>query len=196
MSDDDLKDDLTRYLQTARDAVLSKLDGASEYDVRRPSTRTGTNLLGLVKHLAIVELGYFGIVFGRPPDEPMPWYADDAETNSDMWATADESRAEVVALYRRAWAHADATIAALPLDERGRVPWWQEGRNDPTLHRVLVHVVAETDRHAGHADIVRELLDGTAGMDGVGDNLPEVDDAWWAGYRERLEQVARDVARG
>ncbi len=88
----DPKADLRRYLQLAREAVLWKLDGLSEYDVRRPMVPTGTNLLGLVKHLASIELLYFGAVFGRPTDEPLPWFEDDAEPNADMWATAEESR--------------------------------------------------------------------------------------------------------
>ena len=116
MAGSDPKADLHRYLQTARDVLLWKLDGLSEYDVRRPLTPTGTNLLGLVKHVASVEFGYFGATFGRPADEPLPWYADDAEPNADMWATADETREQIVGLYRRAWAHSDATIAALALD--------------------------------------------------------------------------------
>ena len=73
-----------------------------------------------------------------------------AETNADMWATVEESRDDIVSLYRRAWAHADATIAALPLDVTGEVPWWPEQRRYPTLHRVLIHVIAEVQRHAGH----------------------------------------------
>ena len=93
-----------------------KLDGLSEYDVRRPLVPTGTNLLGLVKHLASVELEYFGDCFGRPHGEELPWFDEGAEANADMWATADETRDEIVALYRRAWTHADATIAALDLD--------------------------------------------------------------------------------
>ena len=63
-----------------------------------------------------------------------------------------------------------------------------------TLHRVLVHVIGETHRHAGHADIVRELIDGSVGNQWVGDNLPERDQAWWAAYRERLERTAREAA--
>jgi hypothetical protein len=88
----DSKSDLSRYLQVARDALLWKLDGLSEYHSRRPLTPIGTNLLGLVKHVTSVEAGYFGECFGRPFEEPLPWYADDAEPNADMWATADESR--------------------------------------------------------------------------------------------------------
>jgi len=189
------KEDLHRYLQAARDAMLWKLDGLSEYDVRRPMTRTGTNLLGLVKHLASVELGYFGDTFGRPSGELLPWFEDDAEPNADMWATPDESRDYLVSLYRRAWAHADATIDSLPLDAVGHVPWWPEERREVTLHRILVHMIAETHRHAGHADIVRELIDGVVGLRTVNDNMAPGDVTWWESYRSRLERVARGAGR-
>jgi hypothetical protein len=158
-----------------------------------PADPTGTNLLGLVKHVASVELGYFGEIFGRPSGEPLPWFAADAEPNADMWATADESREQIVQLYKRSWARADATIAALPLDAVCYVPWWQEGRREVTLHRILVHMIAEADRHAGHADIVRELIDGAAGLRPDNDNMAPGDQAWWADYRSQLERVAREA---
>jgi Protein of unknown function (DUF664) len=195
VAEPDPKADLWRYLQRGREAVLWKLDGLSEYDIRRPMVPTGTNLLGLVKHLASGELGYFGEVFGRPSGEPLPWLDEGAEPNADMWATVGQSREEIIGLYHRAWAHSDATIAALALDATGHVPWWPEDRRDPTLHQVLVHVIAETDRHAGHADIVRELIDGAAGLRADNDNLPPADRAWWEGHRARLERAARDAGR-
>jgi uncharacterized damage-inducible protein DinB len=194
MSDPGAKADLQRYLQVGRDALLWKLEGLSEYDVRRPMTPTGTNLLGLLKHLAYVEMGYFGATFGRPVAEAQPYLDDDVEPNADMWATADESREAIVALYRRAWRHADATIEALSLDAAGRVPWWQGDRAEVTLQLVLLHVVAETHRHAGHADIVRELIDGAAGLRADNDNLAPGDANWWSDYRERLERVAKDAS--
>ncbi|GIH94453.1 DinB family protein [Planobispora siamensis] len=190
------KADLHRYLKAVREALLWKLDGLSEYDVRRPLTATGTNLLGLVKHLSGVEAGYFGDTFGRPFPEPMPWFAEDAEKNADMWATAEESREQIVGLYRRVWAHSDTTIEELPLETVGRVPWWPADRSETTLHRILVHMIAETNRHAGHADIVRELIDGAAGLRRENDNLPSDDRAWWADYRDRLEKAAREADRG
>jgi uncharacterized damage-inducible protein DinB len=197
MTDSGAKADLQRYLQVAREALLWKLEGLSEYDVRRPMTPTGTNLLGLVKHLAYVEMGYFGATFGRPVDDARVWVDDEDDTpNWDMWATAAETRESIVSLYREAWAHADATIEALPLEAVGRVPWWPGDRAEVTLHRVLVHVLAETNRHAGHADIVRELVDGAAGLRASNDNLPVVDPAWWAGYRDRLERAAQESAAG
>ncbi len=189
----DPKADLHHYLQAARDAVLWKLDGLSEYDVRRPLVPTGTNLLGLVKHLTGIELGYFGEVFGRPWPEPLPWLDEGAELNADMWATADETRDEIVRLYQRAWAHADATIDELDLEGTGRVPWWPADRSQVTLRLILIHVIAETNRHAGHADIVRELIDGAAGLRPTSSNLAPGDAAWWADYRDRLERVAQDA---
>ena len=133
----DPKADFHRYLQDARDALLWKLDGLGEYDVRRPLVPTGTSLLGLVKHVAGIELGYFGDTFGRAQGEPLPEFDPD-EPLADMWATADETREQIVGLYRRAWAHSDATIDALPLDAIGHVPWWPEGRREVTLHSILV----------------------------------------------------------
>ena len=192
----DAKAELRRDLQAGRDALLWKLEGLSEYDVRRPMTPTGTNLLGLVKHAASVELGYLGDTFGRPSGEPLPWLDEGAEDNADMWATADESRHDIVALYHRAWAHADATIEALAFDAVGHVPWWPPDRSEVTLHRVLVHMVAEVNRHAGHADVVRELIDGAAGLRDGNTNLPTVDDAWWEDYRTRLERVALEAGQG
>jgi uncharacterized damage-inducible protein DinB len=190
----DQKADLRHYLQVAREALLWKLEGLSEYDVRRPLVPTGTNLLGLVKHVASVEAGYLGFTFGRPFDEPLPWLDDGAEPNADMWATAEESRERIVSLYRRVWAHSDATVDALALDATGRVPWWPPDRSEVTLHRILVHVIAETDRHAGHADIIRELIDGAAGLRADNDNMAPGDRAWWESYRSRLERVAREAA--
>ncbi|MDT4917592.1 MAG: hypothetical protein QOH89_2292 [Pseudonocardiales bacterium] len=187
----DAKVDLQRYLQLVREALLWKLDGASEYDIRRPLTPTGTNLLGLVKHVASVEAGYLGDSFGRPFPEPLPWFDDDAAPNDDMWATPDQTRDDIVGLYRRVWQHSDATIAASELDTEGVVPWWPEERRVVTLHRILIHVIAETNRHAGHADIVRELVDGAAGLRADNDNMPELDASKWAEYRDRVEAAAR-----
>ena len=193
MATSDQKADLLRYLQEAREAVLWKLDGLSEYDVRRPLMPTGTNLLGLVKHLAGVEFGYFGDTFGRPFPGKLPW--DESDPNSDMFAAPDESREFITGLYRQAWAHAEPTIDALPLDAIGRVPWWPSERNEVTLHRILVHVTAETCQHAGHADIVRELIDGAIGLAPERPNLPSEDPAWWGSYRDRVEQAAQQAAQ-
>ncbi|MCX4881515.1 DinB family protein [Streptomyces sp. NBC_00847] len=194
MTASDPKADLLRYLQDARDALLWKLEGLSEYDARRPLTPTGTNLLGLVKHVTFVELGYLGDTFGRPSGRPQPWSADNPDPNNDMWATAEESREHIADGYRSAWVHSDATVEALPLDTVGTVPWWPDD-NEITLHHALVRVIADTHRHAGHADILRENLDGAAGMRRDNPSLPSADSAWWKEYREQLERVAEEAAR-
>lgn len=185
----DPKAGLHHYLRTAREALLWKLDGLSEYDIRRPLTPTGTNLLGLVKHQAGGELIYFGDVFGRPHGERLPWLEHGASQNAGMWAAPDETRDSVTGLYRRAWQHADATIAELPLDTTATVPWW--GGAEVTLGRILLHMTAETQRHAGHADIVRELIDGSVGLLRQSPNISADDPAWWRDYREQVERAAR-----
>lgn len=188
MTERDPKADLHRYLHLVREAVLWKLEGLSEYDLRRPMTPTGTNLLGVVKHLGGIQIGYFGWTFGRNLDVALPWYGPDAGPNADMWATAEESRDQIVGLYQQAREIGDATIEALPLDAEGRVPWWPEDRARVTLQLILLHVIAETNRHAGHIDIVRELIDGAAGLRAENSNLPPEPD--WAEYRARLEATA------
>ena len=192
----DQKAVLARYLQRGRDTLLWKLEGLGEYDIRRPMTPTGTNLLGLVKHLTGVEMGYLGDVFDRPfPDKPA-WYARlDDEADVDLWATPDESRDDLVGLYRRVWQHADATIGDLDLDAVGVVPWWPPDRREPTLHAVLVHVVAEINRHAGHADILRETIDGAAGYAAASSNLTRTEADDWRAHRDRVEVAARAAAR-
>jgi len=94
------------------------------------------------------------------------------------------------------WANSDATIDAMALDATGRVPWWPDEHSTVTLHRILVHMIAETDRHAGHADIVRELIDGAAGLRDDNDNMAPGDATWWKDYRERLERVAQEAGAG
>jgi len=182
------KETLVEYLQTGRDAIVWKLDGLTERQIRWPMTPTGTNLLGLVKHLASLELGYFGDTFGRPSGIELPWFAHDAEPNADMWATEDESRDDIVGLYQAAWAHAAKTFDALDLEDEGEVPWWPAERLRVTLHFILVHMTTETDRHAGHADIVRELIDGAAGLRVDSSNLPDKVD--WEAYVARLRRTA------
>jgi uncharacterized damage-inducible protein DinB len=184
---DGIAHDLHRYLQQARDSVLASLDGLSEYDVRRPVTPTATNLLGLVKHLAGVELGYLGDSVGRPAPVRLPWVEDESIWDSaDMWATAEETRADLVALYKTAWQHSDESVAELGLDAPASVAWWPEERRSTTLGSLLVRVTAETAQHAGHADIIRETIDGRAGKDH--DDIGDAD--WWARYVERVQREA------
>lgn len=184
------KETLHRYLRTERDALLAKLDGLDEYAIRRPMTPTGTNLLGLVKHVASVQLAYFSDTFGRPAGRLLPWEGDGAAPDDDMWARADETREEIVELHQFSAAHTDATIDALPLDAPGSVSWWEPERRNVTLRQILVRVVAETARHAGHADILRELLDGALGNGPDDKNIPGRTSGEWAAYRDRIEAAA------
>ncbi|MDY0891668.1 DinB family protein [Frigoribacterium sp. CFBP9030] len=186
----DEKETLQRYLSKQRADLLGKLDGLGEYDIRRPLVPSGTNLLGLVKHVASVQLGYLGEVMGRPADRDVPWLSETSEPEADLWATADETKEAVVEFARYSATHADATVDALDLDSPSLVPWWPEGRRDVTLHSILVHLCVETARHAGHADLLRELVDGRLG-NGAGDpNVPERDGAGWRSHHDRVEAAA------
>lgn len=188
-ADFDLKPILHHYLRAQREALSWKLDGLGERQLRWPHTATGTNLLGLLKHAAGVEHGYFGEVFGRPCPEPFDALDDGAEPNADMWALPTESADDIRRFAERVWAHSDETIEALPLDAAGQVPWWGD-RGAVTLGQILVHVLCDLARHAGHADIVREQTDGAAGLRAGNLNLPDPDPTWSAAYLERLQAVA------
>ncbi|GIE98804.1 mycothiol transferase [Paractinoplanes rishiriensis] len=142
MIDDFAKDHLHGQLKAIREALIWKLDGLSEYDVR--------------------------------------------------WVTPHETREQVLGFYRRAWRHADATIEELPLDAPGRVPWWS--RPDVKLFNVIVHLLQETNRHAGHADILREQIDGRTGV--LAAYEKEIDPAARAQYRAMIEQAAQKAAGG
>jgi hypothetical protein len=154
-------------------------------------TPTATSLLGLVKHVASVELGYLGDCVGRPSGIELPWDSEEGyRENADMWASAQESREQLLDLYRRSWAHGDESVRLLGLDAPATVPWWPEERRHTTLGRLVVHLIEETAQHAGHADIIREQLDGRAGRDrdDVGDSQ------WWEDLVARV-QAAADAHR-
>ncbi|MBO1330693.1 DinB family protein [Streptomyces sp. VRA16 Mangrove soil] len=191
MIDDFAKDNLHGRLRRDRKTLLWKLDGLSEYDVRRPLTTTGTNLLGLVKHVANVEARYFGEVFDRPSPEPLPQWQDADDT--DLWATEGETREQIIEFYRRTWEHADATIDELPLDAPGHVPWWPDPFSHTNLFAILVHVLGETVRHAGHADILREGIDGRTGV--RPEHEEQIDEEARAAHWAKIERAARSAAR-
>lgn len=98
----------------------------------------------------------------------------------------------IVGFYRRTWEHSDATIDALPLDAPGHVPWWPEPRPNTNLFAVMVHVLGESIRHAGHADILREGLDGRTGV--RAENERPIDEEARAAYRAKIERAARSAA--
>jgi uncharacterized damage-inducible protein DinB len=143
-------------LDRHRDVVLWKLQGLDDEQLRRVLTPSGTSLLGLVKHLAAVEYAWFCETFGRDT-EALPFVDDDPD--ADLRVEAEESTADIIAFYGRARAAADKVISEVELEETGTA-WF----GDPVSMRwVLVHMLEETARHAGHMDIVRELIDGATG---------------------------------
>jgi hypothetical protein len=152
------KESLHVALDRHRDVVLWKLGGLDEAQARRPMTPSGSSMLGLVKHLACVEYGWFCATFGRAT-EPLPDV--DADPNADLRVDADEGIADIVAFYGRARAAADQVIDELDVDDTG-TSW---SSDVVSMRWVLIHMIEETARHAGHLDIIRELIDG-----GIGDH--------------------------
>lgn len=187
-----LSDELGRYLQDARDTVLRGLAGLSEYDSRRPLTSSGSNILGLIKHLAGVEVSYLGECVGRQPPVHLPWVTDGSIwEGADMWVTTGQSREYIVELYRSAWKHSDESLLALPLDAPAYVSWWPAGQRNTTMGHLLVRVVAETAQHAGHIDILRENMDGQGGRD----HDEQGDAEYWVGYVAAIQRAANPYRR-
>jgi uncharacterized damage-inducible protein DinB len=186
--DQALKRHLRAYLEEQRQALLSKVDGLNEHELRMPRTPTGTNLIGIVKHCLNVEYAYFGPVFGRAL-EPTSGIVDpaayDDDPQADWYASADETTAGLIQCYRRVQAFADETIESLPLDAAGNVTWWRNPK--VTLGQILIHVSMDLARHAGHADILREGVDGSVGAREPGDNMPDID---FPAYVARLAELA------
>lgn len=141
------KEILLAFLDQLRAAVSAKAEGVPEPQVRTAGVPSGTSLLGLVRHLTFVER--FTFLGERPDDWP-----------GTFRPGPEETVASVVAGYRAAIAEANAVIeACADLAE----PVARPGRTPPSMRWALVHLVEETGRHAGHADILRELIDGSTG---------------------------------
>jgi hypothetical protein len=151
------KDNLRFSLDRHRDAAVWKLEGLCDEQLRRPMTPSGTNALGLLKHLGCVEYGWFCETFGREA-EPLPCDPFN-DPDSDMRTAPGESTADILAFYARARAAADRVIEEVPLEATG-TSW--SGRT-VSMRWVLIHMIEETARHAGHLDILRELIDGATG---------------------------------
>jgi uncharacterized damage-inducible protein DinB len=150
------KESLQASLDRHRDVVSWKVSGLSDEQLRRPMTPSGTNLLGLMKHLASVEFGWFCETFGRETEE-LPF--DENDPDADLRVSPDESTSDILAFYSRARSASDAVVAATELDSLGTA-WFGE---QVSLRWVLIHMIEETARHAGHMDILRELIDGATG---------------------------------
>ena len=149
----DPKSTLVDGLDRLNHQVLEKLDGLSEYDLRRPVTSTGTNLLGVVKHLASVQAGYFGDTFGRPFPGGLPFDEDDPQ--ADLYATADETSESVKEFYRASWRHSQETFAASDLDTVGQVPVVRprgQPAPDPGAHDQRDRPARRSPRHRARDD--------------------------------------------
>jgi uncharacterized damage-inducible protein DinB len=187
----DPKTMLRRYLQSARDALVWKLDGLDEREARLPRTPTGNSLLGVLKHCLNVEAGYFGPTFGRVFPAAEELVSDEAlerDPQADWYAHGAETKDGLVTLARRVWVFSDTTIDELPLDAPGRVPWWPPSRADVTLQQIIVHVTSDLARHAGQADIMREQLDAAIGSQPQNTNIPDSYD--WPAYVAKLTALA------
>ncbi|MGW3039509.1 DinB family protein [Kitasatospora sp. NPDC001159] len=146
---------LLAFLDYLREAVIGKVDGVCDEDARRPGVASGTSLLWLVRHLTVVELNWFEWAYAGLGEEPL---------ETDTVALDGAVLADAVAAYRDAVARSNAVAAAAPdLDRPGVRSLRPDAAEGPSLRWVLVHMIEETGRHAGHADIIREQLDGAIG---------------------------------
>lgn len=192
--DDAMKTILKNHLQACRNDLMWKLTGLSERDLRLPQTATGLNLVGVVKHMANVEIGYFGDTFGRPwpnSDEIVTQRQFESDPQADWYATENETADSVLDFYKRVWVFADETIDTHALDAQGTVPHWPAERAAVSLQQIMVHVIVDLARHVGQADIVRENMDGQVGLNPRSPNMPEDQD--WEAYLAKLRSLANNT---
>ena len=178
-----------QYYKERRDALISKVEDLSEYEARMPRTPTGTSLIGIIKHVLNVEAVYLGAVFGRPfphAEELVAESAYEVDPQTDWYATADETTAGIIDLYRRVIAHCEQTVELLDLDTVGHVRYW--GGREVTLHWILLHNFNDLAQHNGQADILREQVDRSVGWRQPGDNVPEGYN--WPAYVAKLTGLA------
>jgi hypothetical protein len=189
---------LKTHLRLAQRALLWKLNGLRDEDLRRPMTATSTNLIGIVKHLTGVTYGYLCSSFGRER-ETFPWEFDEELFFAlDMWATPDESTEEIMSAYERACDAAARTIDELDLDATGK----HHTGLTVSLRWMILNVLLDTARHAGHADVLREEIDGSIGMDPISASNVADDEERWRLFRalvtgelDRKEWMAYNRAR-
>ena len=180
------KELLVARLTLSRDALVWKIDGLGEAQLRRPMTDSATNLIGLVKHLTLLESYYFCDAFERPRPA-LAWESDEDATLgflADFYAKPEERAADLIAAYHAACAAADRTIEELDLDATGRHP----AGVTVSLRWMLLNVIIDTARHTGHADILREQIDGSTGSHRPVQGLkhPPKDAELWGKYSARV----------
>lgn len=187
----ELKNQLHTYLTASREAVLWKAEALNDYDLTRPLVPSGSNILGIIQHLACVEYGYFVECFGQQANEPLLAQIDSSDDmDADMWVPTHIPTGEILDFYRRAINRANENIAAFDLGAPATVSWWAEEKRNTTLGRLLIHMSMETARHAGHLDIIRELIDGSIGDRKISPNLPPHSQQGWVTLQEKIQKAA------
>jgi hypothetical protein len=179
----DEKTVLTEALAGVRAHLLHKLEGIDEESARRPMTPSLTSLLGIVKHVTGTELRICD-TFGRPRPPFPPEVDGELWFGGDMWARPDETIADIAQQYRNACAAVDEVVRDTDLDTRGE---WMGLRT--TLRALLIGQIWETAQHAGHADVVRELIDGSLGG-------PRSAESAFKGKRARMLKIQGARMRG
>lgn len=149
------KESLHAALERHRDAIMWKIDGLDDEQLRRRVLPSGLSPIGLLKHLGAVEYGWFCATFGRP-HEPLPF---DDDPDADLTVADDESCADIVAFYERARTAANDAVDDIDLDATGTA-WFGD---EVSMRWVMIHMLEELARHAGHMDVMRELIDGRTG---------------------------------
>jgi uncharacterized damage-inducible protein DinB len=146
---------LARFLDYQREVMVRKVTGVSDENLRRPMTESNVTLLGILKHLAYVERYWFRRVFGNE-DAGLPW--SDGDPDADWRVGPGETTESIVALYRAESEMSHRIAATAELDAVAAAPAMSY-----TMRWILFHMIEETARHLGHADILRERIDGTVG---------------------------------
>ena len=150
---------LSAFLDRYRETILWKLEGVTKEQASARLVPSATTLLGIVKHLAYVERGWFPIYFAGGPVN-YPWAEDEPDQDIDFRVSATDTIESVSALYREEIARSREIVAGASLDDLSK----EQDRGPRTLRWIMVHMIEETARHAGHADILRELTDGAIGQ--------------------------------
>ena len=152
------KEVLAGFLDHYRATIIAICEGLSDEALRRTVVPSRTTILGMIKHLAYVERGWFQeTIAGKPVDYPF----DDADDpDADLRIEPEESSEEILDLYRTECARSREVIESVSLDDLVK---GEKRSADYNVRWVVVHMIEETARHAGHADIIREQLDGTTG---------------------------------
>jgi uncharacterized damage-inducible protein DinB len=154
---------LTGFLDYHRATLRWKVEGLTKAQMAQTTAASELTLAGLVKHLALVEDSWFTERFAGLP-EPEPWAGVDWEADHDweLHSAVDDDPADLLALYDAACARSRAiTDAAASLDQHHVGEGWDRG--PLTLRWILLHMIEETARHNGHADLLREAIDGATG---------------------------------